>query len=88
MDYGELARLTGVFIRSCIGSKETAGLCQMVCGAFLCGYPEGETGRRILDATIQHRIEQSLARPLHLVGPSGPNVLTITPPPGFTARAT
>ena len=31
---------------------------------------------------------RTTSRPLHLVGPSGPKVLTITLPPGFTARAT
>jgi hypothetical protein len=36
------------FIRSCIDSRETAGLCQSVRGAFPCSYPVGENAGQIL----------------------------------------
>ena len=49
---------TQYFIRSCIDSKESAGLCQTVCGAFLCSCPTNENARQTPGATIPHRSEQ------------------------------
>ena len=46
------------FIRFCIDSKGTAGLCQTVCGGFLCSYLVGENARQIPGATTPHRTER------------------------------
>ena len=54
-------------IRSCIDSKETAGSCQTVCGAFLCSYRVAENVRQTLDATTPHRNARSLSRCTWLV---------------------
>jgi len=48
-------RLSG-FIRSDRDSKETPGLCQTVCGAFLCSYPATENARQTLDAEVDYRV--------------------------------
>src|SRR2546430_10825798 len=37
-------------------SKETAGLCQTVCGAFLCSYPVTENARQTLDVEVDYRV--------------------------------